>query len=80
MRSVTTSAGAAAIRIRYQFAAGWKFARLAPRDEAVRAIGDEVADWAASTTHWFPAGVAGYNLYLDLSHKRSRRDDAEAIS
>ncbi|HSW41990.1 MAG TPA: hypothetical protein VLM76_05740 [Patescibacteria group bacterium] len=26
---------------------------------AVRAIGDEVATWAASTTHWFPAGVAG---------------------
>jgi lipid-A-disaccharide synthase-like uncharacterized protein len=22
----------------------------------------------------FPAGVAGYNLYLDLAHKRSRRD------
>lgn len=22
----------------------------------------------------FPAGVAGYNLYLDLSHKRSRRE------
>ena len=24
----------------------------------------------------FPAGVAGYNLYLDLAHKRSRRDAA----
>ena len=22
----------------------------------------------------FPAGVAGYNLYLDLRHKRSRQD------
>ncbi len=22
----------------------------------------------------FPAGVAGYNLYLDLTHKRSRRE------
>jgi hypothetical protein len=28
------------------------------RLDAVRAIGDEVADWASSTTHWFPAGVA----------------------
>jgi lipid-A-disaccharide synthase-like uncharacterized protein len=27
----------------------------------------------------FPAGVAGYNLYLDLRHKRNRQD-AEAIS
>ena len=27
----------------------------------------------------FPAGVAGYNLYLDLRHKRSRQD-AEATS
>ena len=27
----------------------------------------------------FPAGVAGYNLYLDLVHKRSQRD-AEATS
>jgi lipid-A-disaccharide synthase-like uncharacterized protein len=24
----------------------------------------------------FPAGVAGYNLYLDLAHKRSRRAEA----
>ena len=24
----------------------------------------------------FPAGVAGYNLYLDLTHKRSQRDVA----
>jgi len=22
----------------------------------------------------FPAGVAGYNLYLDLTHKRAQRD------
>ena len=29
------------------------------RLDAVRAIGDEVAAWASSTTHWFPAGVAG---------------------
>lgn len=34
-------------------------ARRGNRLDAVRAIGDEVADWAASTTHWFPAGVAG---------------------
>lgn len=34
-------------------------ARHGSRLDAVRAIGDEVADWAASTTHWFPAGVAG---------------------
>jgi hypothetical protein len=31
----------------------------AGRLEAVRAIGDEVEAWASSTTHWFPAGVAG---------------------
>lgn len=24
----------------------------------------------------FPAGVAGYNLYLDIRHKRSRREQA----
>ncbi len=24
----------------------------------------------------FPAGVAGYNLYLDVTHKRSRREAA----
>jgi hypothetical protein len=29
------------------------------RLDAIRAIGDEVAAWASSTTHWFPAGVAG---------------------
>jgi hypothetical protein len=34
-------------------------ARSAGRLGAVRAIGDEVAAWASSTTHWFPAGVAG---------------------
>jgi hypothetical protein len=28
---------------------------------AVRAIGDEIVGWAASTTHWFPAGVAAVN-------------------
>ena len=26
----------------------------------------------------FPAGVAGYNLYLDLKHKRVRRETTEA--
>jgi hypothetical protein len=26
---------------------------------AVRAVGEEVEAWASSTTHWFPAGVAG---------------------
>ncbi len=35
-----------------------EIARSAGRLGAVRAIGDEVAAWAASTTHWFPAGVA----------------------
>jgi lipid-A-disaccharide synthase-like uncharacterized protein len=25
----------------------------------------------------FPAGVAGYNLYLDLTHKRTQRDAAD---
>jgi len=34
-------------------------AKAAGRLEAVRAIGDEIAAWASSTTHWFPAGVAG---------------------
>lgn len=28
---------------------------------AIRAIGDEVLAWASSTSHWFPAGVAGAN-------------------
>lgn len=36
-----------------------EIARHGNRLDAVRAIGDEVADWAASTSHWFPAGVAG---------------------
>ncbi len=36
-----------------------EIARRSGRLDAVRAIGDEVADWAASTSHWFPAGVAG---------------------
>ncbi len=35
-----------------------EIARLGRRLEAVRAVGDEVAAWASSTTHWFPAGVA----------------------
>jgi hypothetical protein len=34
-------------------------ARAGGRLDAIRAIGDEVAAWASSTTHWFPAGVAG---------------------
>lgn len=29
------------------------------RLDAIRAAGDEVAAWASSATHWFPAGVAG---------------------
>ena len=29
------------------------------RLDAIRAVGDEVASWASSTSHWFPAGVAG---------------------
>jgi lipid-A-disaccharide synthase-like uncharacterized protein len=28
----------------------------------------------------FPAGVAGYNLYLDLTNKRSRREQDAAMS
>lgn len=36
-----------------------EIARHGGRLEAVRAIGDDVAAWASSTTHWFPAGVAG---------------------
>jgi len=34
-------------------------AKAGGRLDAIRAIGDEVAAWASSTTHWFPAGVAG---------------------
>lgn len=34
-------------------------ARAGGRLHAIRAIGDEVASWASSTMHWFPAGVAG---------------------
>ena len=34
-------------------------AKAGGRLVAIRAIGDEVAAWASSTTHWFPAGVAG---------------------
>jgi hypothetical protein len=26
---------------------------------ALRAVGDEIATWAASVAHWFPAGIAG---------------------
>ncbi len=29
------------------------------RMAAIRAIGEEIEAWASSTTHWFPAGVAG---------------------
>jgi hypothetical protein len=36
-----------------------EIARRGGRLDAVRAVGDEVASWASSTTHWFPAGVAG---------------------
>ena len=36
-----------------------EIASLGGRLDAIRAIGDEVASWASSTTHWFPAGVAG---------------------
>lgn len=36
-----------------------EIARMGGRLAAVRAIGDEIAAWAASTTHWLPAGVAG---------------------
>jgi len=33
-------------------------AKAGHRLDAIRAIGDDVASWASSTTHWFPAGVA----------------------
>jgi hypothetical protein len=36
-----------------------EIAKSGNRLGAIRAIGDEVAAWASSTTHWFPAGVAG---------------------
>ena len=36
-----------------------EIATFGGRLDAVRAIGDEVEAWASSTTHWFPAGVAG---------------------
>lgn len=35
-----------------------EIARQGNRLDAARAIGDEVAEWASSTAHWFPAGVA----------------------
>ena len=35
-----------------------EIARQGNRLDAVRAVGDEVAEWASSTAHWFPAGVA----------------------
>lgn len=34
-------------------------AQAGNRIAAIRAIGDEVAEWASSTSHWFPAGVLG---------------------
>jgi hypothetical protein len=36
-----------------------EIASFGGRLDAIRAIGDQVASWASSTTHWFPAGVAG---------------------
>jgi hypothetical protein len=36
-----------------------EIAEAGDRLDAVRAIGDEVAKWASSASHWFPAGVAG---------------------
>ena len=36
-----------------------RIAKAGGRLDAIRAIGDEVAAWASSSTHWFPAGVAG---------------------
>jgi hypothetical protein len=36
-----------------------EIAKAGGRLGAIRAIGDEVAAWASSTTHWFPAGVYG---------------------
>jgi hypothetical protein len=36
-----------------------EIARFGGRLDAIRAIGNEVEAWASSTTHWFPAGVAG---------------------
>jgi hypothetical protein len=34
-------------------------AERARRLAAIRAIGDEVAAWASSASHWFPAGIGG---------------------
>ena len=36
-----------------------EIATFGGRLDAIRAIGHEVEAWASSTTHWFPAGVAG---------------------
>ncbi len=36
-----------------------QIAERAGRLAAIRAIGEEVAAWASSVTHWFPAGVLG---------------------
>ncbi len=36
-----------------------EIAKHGGRLDAIRAAGDEVATWAASASHWFPAGVAG---------------------
>ncbi len=55
-RAVDDPAVAARAELRGRLRAAAKSAR---RLEAVRAIGDEVAAWASSASHWFPAGVAG---------------------
>ncbi|MCU0482856.1 MAG: hypothetical protein MUC54_01050 [Chloroflexi bacterium] len=36
-----------------------RLAEAHDRTGALRAVGDEIADWAASLAHWFPAGIAG---------------------
>lgn len=54
--------GAAAIRLRYQFDAGWKFARLAPRDDAVRRIEGQPRAFRA----WLYGDGSGNHVRLRL--------------
>lgn len=54
--------GAAALRLRYQFDAGWKFARLAPRDETVRKIEGQPRAFRA----WLYGDGSGNHVRLRL--------------
>jgi len=55
--------GAAAIRVRYQFDAGWKFVRLSPRDKAVRTIEGQPQAFRA----WVYGDGSGNRLRLRLT-------------